>query len=182
VSTEKARERTVTRSFRITESAFSALQQEAEKRNISINTMHNLLLLSFSEYDRFLEEFDMVKLSRPTFRRILEASSDQAIKDAGKHAGSTLPKGFLLAKKGRVSLEGLIQYFQLMSRYANLFELNVTRDSGSTTLTLVHDLGLKGSEFFGEYARGALKESGVEDDIQIDENSVRVELKKRSQP
>ena len=93
----------------------------------------------------------MVKLSRPTFRKILEASADHAIREAGKHAGSTLPRSFLLAKKGKVSLEGLIHYFQLMSRYANLFEFNVARDSGSTTLTLVHDLGLKGSEFFGEY-------------------------------
>ncbi len=176
----KGRERSVTRSFRIAESAFSALKEEADKRNISINTMHNLLLMAFSEHDRFLEEFDMVKLSRPTFRQILQASSDEAIREAGKNAGLTMPRRFLLAKKGRVSTDGLVDYFRLMSQYANLFELNLTRDGGSTTVTLFHDLGLKGSEFFGEYVKSALGEFELDDDVKIDEGSVSIELRRRS--
>lgn len=173
----KERERTVTRSFRIKESAFSALQEESEKRNVSVNTLLNLLLLSFSEYDRFLEEFHMVKLSRPTFRRILQASSEQAIKEAGKSAGLTLPKSFLLAKSGSVTRENVIDYLRLMSQYANLFEFNITRNSRGSTVTLVHDLGMKGSQFFGEYVRSALKGAGLDDDIQFDENSVTLELR-----
>lgn len=173
----KERERTVTRSFRIKESAFNALQEEAEKRNVSINTLLNLLLLSFSEYDRFLEEFHMLKLSRPTLRRILQASSDQAIKDAGRAAGSTVPKSFLLAKAGAVNRENVLDYLRLMSQYANLFEFNITRTGRASTVTLVHDLGMKGSQFFGEYVKSAMKSVGFEDDIEFDENSVTIELK-----
>ncbi len=175
---DKAREKTVTRSFRIRESAFAALQEEARKRNVSVNTLLNLLLMSFAEYDRFLEEFRLVKLSLPTFRRILQASTEQAIMEAGRGAGSTLPESFLHAKHGGLSQEGLIEYFRLMAQYANIFEFNVTRHPGGTTVTLVHDLGQKGSAFLGEYARAALKVSGTKDEVHVDENSVTLELRK----
>jgi hypothetical protein len=180
VSSQKPRERTVTRSFRIKQSALSALQEESEKRNISVNTMLNLLLISFAEYDRFLEEFSMVKLSRPTFRKVLQASSEQAIREAGKRAGSTLPKSFLLAKRGEISREGLIDYLLLMSKYANLFEFNMTTNGRGVTVTLVHDLGTRGSEFFGEYIKSALKEAGLSDDVEFDENSVTLALKENT--
>jgi len=176
---EKIREKTVTRSFRIKESAFEALQEEAEKRNISINTMMNLLLASFAEYDRFLEEFHMLKLSQSTLTKILQASTTEAIKEAGRKAGGTLPKSFVLAKHGRVSQETLLEYLTLLSRYANLFELNITRNSGHITVTLVHDLGTKGSDFLGEYVRTMLKEAGYDDSIEFDEHSVTLNIQPR---
>ena len=173
---QKRPERTVTRSFRIKESAFSALQEEAKKRNVSVNSLLNSLLISFADHDRFLEEFSMVKLARPTLRRILQASSEEAIREAGKKAGSTIPRSFLMAKRGSVTRESLIDYLGLMSQYANLFEFNMTRHAGGTTVTLVHDLGFRGSEFFGEYVKWALRGTGSDEVVQIDEGSVTIEL------
>ena len=43
---------TVTRSFRINERAFLALEEEAKKRNIGINTLVNQLFLSYANFDR----------------------------------------------------------------------------------------------------------------------------------
>lgn len=119
----------------------------------------------------------MVKLSRPTLRRILQAAGDEAVREAGRRAGQTLPKSFVLARDGKATREELIGYLQLMSRYAGLFEFNVTRKAGDTTVTLVHDLGVKGSKFFGEYAKAALEEAGLPDDVSFDENSVTLTLK-----
>jgi hypothetical protein len=137
------------------------------------------LLLSFSEYDRFLEEFSMVKLSRPTFRKILQASSDDGIREAGKAAGSSLPKSFMMAKKGTNSREGIVDYLRLMSQYANLFEFNLTRTSAGTTVTLVHDLGMKGSQFFAEYVKAAMRVAGLKDEVEVDEQSVTLQFSER---
>ena len=174
-----ARERTVTRSFRIKESAFSALQDEAEKRNISVNTLLNFLLISFSEHDRFLEEFHMVKLSLPTLKRILEACGEKELREAGKKAGATLPKSFMLAKRGSVDSAGIAEYLRLTSQYAKLFEFNMTRHGGGTNITLVHELGRSGSDFFGEYVKAALEGSGLQDSLELDESSVHLVLKER---
>jgi predicted HicB family RNase H-like nuclease len=48
-------EETVTKSFRISESAFLAIEEEAKKRNISVNTLVNQLFLSYANFDRYLE-------------------------------------------------------------------------------------------------------------------------------
>ena len=42
----------VTRSFRINESAFLAFEEEAKKRNISLNTLVNQLFMSYANFDR----------------------------------------------------------------------------------------------------------------------------------
>jgi hypothetical protein len=48
-------EKTVTKSFRISESAFLALEEEAKKRNISVNTLVNQLFMCYANFDRYLE-------------------------------------------------------------------------------------------------------------------------------
>jgi len=48
-------EKTVTKSFRISESAFLVIEEEAKKRNISVNTLVNQLFLCYASFDRYLE-------------------------------------------------------------------------------------------------------------------------------
>ena len=67
-------EKTVTRSFRINESAFLALEEEAKKRNISLNTLVNQLFLSYANFDRYFQSLGMLKMSKVTFRKILKAA------------------------------------------------------------------------------------------------------------
>jgi hypothetical protein len=62
-------EKTVTKSFRISESAFLAIEEEAKKRNISVNTLVNQLFLSYANFDRYLERHGFLKMSKVTFRR-----------------------------------------------------------------------------------------------------------------
>ncbi len=66
-------------SFRISENAFKALQQDAKKNNTSLNTLANQLFMSYAEYDRFLQKFHMVKVSSPNFKRVLNAATKEAI-------------------------------------------------------------------------------------------------------
>jgi hypothetical protein len=70
----------------------------------------------------------------------------------------------------------ILHKLRLLSQYANLFEFNITTNSGDTTITLVHDMGINGSIFFGEYVRSALGASDPNDDIELDENSVTIQF------
>src|SRR2546425_12707318 len=98
------RERTVTRTFRISERAFNSLQEEARHQNESVNTLVNQVLLSYTNFDKFLKKLHMIKISRPTLKRLLEAAQDNAIVEAGKLAGTDVPKFFILAKDGSLAL------------------------------------------------------------------------------
>lgn len=170
------REKTVTRSFRMSESAFQALQEEANKHNVSINTLHNLLILTFADYDRFMNEFHMIKLSSSTFRRIINAATSEAIADAGRTAGKNVPASFMLAKDGKITEDGCIEYLRLMGQYASLFQFNVVRDESGTKVTLVHDIGEKGSLFLSEYAKSVFELVGIKTRVTQSDSSTTLEL------
>ncbi len=156
------KEKTVTISFRISETAFKALQEDARKHNVSINTLANQLFVTYSEYDRFLSKFRMIKLSAPTFKRILNASTDDAIAEAAKGAGASVPVSFILAQKGEYNLTNAIDYLRTMGAHANLFDFTEAISTGASTITLTHDLGLHGSLFLANYVDALLKPLGAE--------------------
>jgi len=70
-------EKTVTRSFRINESAFLALEEEAKKRNTSLNTLVNQLFLSYANFDQYFQRLGMLKISKFQHFRIRKSSNWQ---------------------------------------------------------------------------------------------------------
>lgn len=139
------KEKTVTISFRVNESAFKALQEEAKKQNISLNTLANQMFIEFAEYDRFLERFRMVKLSTPTLKRIINAATEEAIVEAGRLAGGSVPQSFMLAKIGEISLESVLEYLRLMGAHANLFDYSDVIHGGKDSVRLPMTLGRRGA-------------------------------------
>jgi len=82
-------EKTVTRSFRINESAFLALEEEAKKRNISLNAVVNQLILSYANFDRYFQRLGMLKMSKVTFRKILKAAADKEIVELAREVAQS---------------------------------------------------------------------------------------------
>ena len=154
------KEKTVTISFRISEKAFKALQDDAKRNNTSLNTLANQLFMTYAEHDRYLQKFHMIKMSTPTFKRVLNASSTEAIVDAGKSAGSSVPQSFMLAKMGEISAASAVEYLTLMGTYANLFDYTEISISGKSSITLTHDLGPNGSLFLASYVEAIFKQTG----------------------
>lgn len=169
------REKTTTISFRISQTAFKALQEEAKKNNTSLNTLANQIFLAYAEHDRFLQKFRMVKLSTPTFKRILNAVSKEAAEDAGRKAGATIPESFISAKTGEFNSANGVLYLRLMGTYANLFDYNEF-NSPRAVITLTHDLGANGSEFLAAYSESLFENAGSKVKITQFENSVRIEF------
>jgi hypothetical protein len=154
------KEKTVTISFRISEKAFKALQEDAKKNNTSLNTLANQLFMTYAEHDRFLQKFHMIKISTPTFKRVLNASSVEAIAEAGKSAGSSVPQSFMLAKMGEISPATTVEYLTLMGTYTNLFDYTEISVAGKSSITLTHDLGANGSLFLASYVEAIFKQTG----------------------
>lgn len=174
------KERTVTISFRVSESAFKALQEEAKKRNVSLNTLANQLFVAFSEYDRFLDRFKMVKISTPTLKKIIDAATDDAIVAAGRTAGASVPESFILAKRGELSVDNAFEYLSLMGAHANLFDYTDLVHSGKNSVTLTHDLGEKGSLFLASYVESVFRSLGRTVKVIQFPDSITVEVRTES--
>ncbi len=169
-------DKTVTRSFRISEAALGAMQDEAARKNVSVNTLLNQLIVSYTKYDRFLKRFQLMKLTGVSFRRILDATSSRTISKAGHLAGGAVPSGLITARAGHVTLDTVIEYLKDTGDYNDLFEFSEVPHGGRRVITLSHQLGMKGSLYFSKYVEAIMTSIGVQPRVTYTSDSVMVEV------
>jgi hypothetical protein len=168
--------RTATASFRLDESALKALQEDAKKQNVSVNTLLNQLVLTYSNYDRPMKRFQMIKLPASTFRYILHGAKNETIIEAGKSAGNDVPKTYILAKWGELTVENVLNYLKTMADHANLFEYSDVLHGGKISVTLSHSFAAKGSLFLQHYVQAIFASLGKSPRFLPDDNAVVFEL------
>ena len=170
-------ERTVTRSFRINESAFLALEEEAKKRNISVNTLVNQLFLSYANFDRYFERLGFLKMSKVTFRKILEAAPEVEIVELAREAAQNSSRVIILSRFGALSLTGVLDYLKNAAGYAYYFEYNEVYSPGEKrVITLIHSYGEKGSIFVKAYTKALFELIDMEPKLSSTKNSVTIEI------
>ncbi len=168
--------KTVTRSFRISETAMRALHEEASRKGVSVNTLLNQLLFSYTKYDRHLARFGLVKLSNPTFRRILEAASQKTIEKAGRLAGSNVPEALIDSMVGEVTLDSALDFLKMTGDFTDLFNYNVVPHRGKRAVTLSHNLGWKGSLFYEKYVEALFQSLDVRTKFTVRSDSLTFEI------
>jgi len=77
-------DKTVNRSFRISEKAYKALEEGAAKGKISLNTFVNQLFLNYAEFDRYASKVQPLDLPGPLLRLILDAVPEEKIMTVAK--------------------------------------------------------------------------------------------------
>ena len=167
---------TITRTFRISEKAFLALQEDAKRQNVSVNTLVNQIILAYSSFDRYIKRLHLIKVTRPTFRRVLEASKEDAIIEAGQQAGSDVPKFLMLAKGGALSLQAALDHLRGLADYGNLFEYAESFEGRRRVITLAHELGPKGTLFLAHYVQTVFESVGSHPVFTLGDNSIIIEL------
>ena len=156
------RAKTIAKSLRINEEALGALQEEAARQNISVNTLVNQLLLDYAEFGRFVQRAKAVRLTRKTFEEILKIAPEDGLGKAGQEAGRSAPGAIITSKWGKMNVNNVINFIRDLSSYANLFEYYEKEENGHWTITLVHELGPKWSAFLSHYLSEAFASAGAQ--------------------
>jgi len=170
------RGKTVTRSFRIDEAALAALEEEAERKNMSVNTFLNQQILSFAKFDRFFMRLGLVKLSVNTLQRLIDAATDTTIVEAAVVAARDTPRAIMLSKHGQVTIETTLEYIMTLSEFANLFECSISHSLKGQVVTLTHQFGPRGSMFFANYVKTLFELVGIKPELMISPHSVDFEI------
>jgi lambda repressor-like predicted transcriptional regulator len=168
--------KTVTATFRIEEVAFRDLQEDAKKQKVSVNTLVNQLFLSYSQYDRLMKRFQIMKIPSSTFKTILDGSTDEAVIAAAKTAGESIAKNFVISKLGSFTLENVLEGFRTSASYINAFEYSEFLAPGKITITLTHNLGAKGTLFLKEWVQCQCALLHKTPKFMTDDGSVTFEL------
>ena len=173
----KVPEKTVTRSFRISESAFLALEEVARKRNISLNTLVNQVFLSFANFDRYFQKFGMLKISKVAYKRTLKAVPDEEIVEAAKEVAQNSGRVVLLTRYGTLSLAGVLEYLKSLADYAYWFEYNeVLSPERKRVITLTHSLGQKFSLFMIAYSKSLFEQIPLSTKLTSTEDSITITI------
>ena len=143
---------------------------------MSINTLLNQLLLTYANYDRPMNRFQMLKLSASDFRYVLRGAQDETVAEAGRQAGGDVPKTYILAKWGRLTKENSLNYLKTMSTYAKLFDYSEVLNEGTLFVTLSHNFGAKGTLFLQNYVKAMFALVDMLPKFSPDENAVVFEL------
>ena len=172
------RVKTVTRSFRINEEAFSALEDEAKKRKMSANTLLNQLILSFADFDRYFMKVGLMKISSITLKKLIEGSSDDVIKKAAQTDATDVAPSIILAKHGKMTLETTFEYLQALFEYAIPieFEYNETQSPNGRIITIFHRFGKQGSIYMESFLKTLFERVGYSPKIRTTEHSVEFEI------
>jgi hypothetical protein len=164
--------RTVAKSFRVNEKALAALQEEASRQSVSVNTLVNQLLLDYSEFGRYLQRINAMRLSRKTFQEILNAVPEDNLGKAGTVAGKSGPTAIIASKWGKINVSTVIEFIHDLSAYANLFEYYEKNENERWTITLMHELGPKWSTFLTNYIGEAFVAAGVQPKTRTSDRAV----------
>jgi len=170
-------EKTVTRSFRINESAFLALEEEARKHNISLNTLVNQLFLTYANFDRYFQKFGMVKVSKVSYRKTLKAVPDNEIVELAGEVAQNSGRVVLLTRYGTLSLSGVLEYLKSLADYGYWFEYNeVLSSERKRVITLTHNLGGKFSLFMISYSKSLFEQIAMNPKLTSTEDSITITI------
>jgi hypothetical protein len=171
-----SKDRTVTASLRINEAAYRALQDDAKRQNISLNTIANQILMAYAEHDRYLKKHRMIKIAAPTFARILNFTPDEGIAEAGKLEGTGIIPSVVVSISGELSVSSILEGLKRMGTYSNLFDYSEVTHEGKISVTLVHDFGAKGSLLAASFLESLFKSIGKQVKVTQLRDSVAFEV------
>jgi hypothetical protein len=170
------RARTKAKSFRITEKCLEALQEEAQRQSISVNTLVNQILTGYTEFGRFMRRSNGMTLTRQTLAQIINAASVDGLVAAAKLTGKSAPPSLIIPRNGTVTVDSVLQLIQNLSTYANLFQYDATDEPNHKTITLVHEMGGKWSNFLANYFGEAFSLAGTQASCTFTDRSVTFTL------
>jgi hypothetical protein len=173
IHSNPGRGRTVPKSFRIDEGALEALQEEADARALSVNTLANQLFVTYANFGRYLTRLSGVSLSEEALGRFVRNVPEDIAIEAGKTLGKTSPEILIAAKKMEgITVRGVIELIHNLSFCANWFQYTETRDGEHWKIILMHNLGRNWSLFIAHYIDGAFSSTDCRHKYEITDRYV----------
>ena len=176
---KKQDKKTITRSFRISEKSFKAMEEDALYHNVSLNTLVDQLFDAHANYERFIEKMGMMRMAKLTFRRILDASSSEGVAQAAKLHAKDQGKVAAISKYGELTVPNILDGLFLMFSYGGWGEYHETRSGhGKRVITLIHDLGQNGSTYLLNFVKTIFEEIPYEPQITPTDQGIIIEVGK----
>jgi hypothetical protein len=179
--TGKARYKSRLRTVRLPVSIDAALEEEAEKRGMTMNSFVVSILERYSEWDMLAEKFKFVAFPMEMVREEYSLIKDQAsLKQLAREMGAKVPREMILFWFKEVSIESFLKYISLQSKFQRYADYEIVHRNQKIVVIAKHQLGPNWSVWLGAYLEEAIRSNlGVVPHVETTDNTVKIEFEKR---
>jgi hypothetical protein len=167
------RKKSVLKTFRIDEYLGNLLEEDARNKKISVNTLVNLILARYAEWDRFTDRYTFITVTREGFNQVIQALDENTLINIGQDLGSRLPKDFVVFWFKKLNIETFLAYQSLFCRYGRTADVETKVEGREYAISFHHELGEKWSKYLRAYLSSAMKTLfGIVPEFDLTKSSV----------
>jgi len=140
---------------------------------MSVNALTTSILTKYAEWDRYAERFGFVSVGKELFSQIIQTTDQQSLEKIAEDMGAQLTKQFMLFWFKKINVETFLAYVSTISRYGGIAKCDIEVQGREHTITALHELGPKWSNFLKHFIDSGLKSTlGIVAEFDTTKNSV----------
>lgn len=166
------------RTVRLPLNVDAALEEEAGKRGMTMNSFIVSILAKYNQWDKLAERFRFVGFPQDLVREGFGGIKDkETLKRLAREAGARLPREIILFWFKDVTLEYFLDYLGLQSKFQGFANYEIIHRGTTVVMVAKHQLGANWSLWLETYLAEAIRTNlGVNPSTESSANSVRFEF------
>lgn len=174
----RARYKTKLRTIRLPLIVDAALEEEASRRGMTMNSFVVSILEKYNQWDKLAEKFHFIGFPMELVRDEFAAIKDpEALRQLARDAGGKLPREIMLFWFKEVSLDSFLSYLSLQSRFQGYASYEVVHRGPKIVIIAKHQLGPNWSIWLESYLSEAIRSNlDVVPRVESSFNSVKLEF------
>lgn len=108
---------TTTMTFRVYENLIRKLKDEAEDREISLNTLVNQIFRRYVEWDSYERKVGMIPIAKPIVIQLFENISEDKIVEIATDVGRRSIKDIALFMKHSIDIDSFLKWFETRKQH-----------------------------------------------------------------
>lgn len=131
-------------SFRLDTDVIERLKKEAERQDISLNTLANKIFKRYVDWGMYENQVGMIPVARPILDELFKKFNEREMAELAHKVGQNIVSDIAKFMKGTMDLDSFMAWFETRMKMSG-FEMNHTEQNDRHTYIVKHDLGLNWS-------------------------------------
>ena len=149
----------------------------ARKDQTTFNQVVNKALRKYAEWSSVYPEFGVV-VSKTLLRVLFATAPENVVREMGERNGREEGIRMVVRWRKKLDLESVLHVFgKILAHYSGLFVLDYSKNDDEVIVVLKHDMGLRASAYYAEYAKSLCRALGMAHDVTETEGQVLIKAR-----
>lgn len=126
--------------FRIDKVVLDRIREEADHRDMSLNSFLNQILREFTEWDMFMPDAGSIPVAKPVVIQMFEKMTKDEIQDLAVKIGKNAIEDMVLFMRGSIDLDSFLRWIEVRMKNCSV-DVNHIVDSNKHRYIMKHNLG-----------------------------------------